>query len=758
MGNIPKPVPTQQKRELFNKAYEMVMRGWSVIPLRGASDLAKPKAPALPSWKDYQTRKPRFPELEQWFVENGYGAIGVILGRVSGIVVIDIDKPEIEIAFKNALPHLTHTYTVRSGNRKLPHYYYALPHDMDAPARTGVGIEFRSDGQYVVAPNTVIGDAMWRVENPFAPKILTPSDLRAIYDFLGLYTRKVTKTPLEMPLKAQEMPIQNIPISPKSEKLTLEGLRRWYIENARIYGRNNALFAGGCYARDLGWTETQVMSALIGTHVTQPANGDHIPETTSQRMDEARRTLGSVFKRLAKPRHHQKRALGLPNIVRERFLQMGLDNIARVLDGLFLAGIQPNSAFTAQKACDVLGEMGIGKNAVYGALSAVLENGQSVVAVSQSPEGTIPLPPHPLHPSAIADSDKYLSPTQCLSGRGTNAGKNRGRPVRQFIMPSPESLCMRLGVKDMGSDPISRDDVGSVSAYRLALHKAMITRAPKPYGREWQAKRLGIHKKTIRRYDKKAGIMAMPTFISKPVGWMNWEKECPDEVEYGVFVTDETGKRHPAKKRMVQKLLAQKHTLTLHRQGANFYFMPDHHAMPDDVRTESRTALLPSLQSPLQPDYKQKWTVALERAMNTFTASDMPAIPHSMPRLMAEQLGFARTYPQADVVTEWGQYALPLRDEKRRVAKYVAPQPTSPKRGLDADEVACADGVYATLREMSADKSITKKLARQWVKDYGTEAIERGLTTLRRKTDVRNPAGYLRTLLRVEARLKEKSQ
>ncbi|HRF99259.1 MAG TPA: bifunctional DNA primase/polymerase, partial [Aggregatilineales bacterium] len=72
------------------------------------------------------------PELEQWFVENGYGAIGVVLGRVSGIVVIDIDKPEIEIAFKTALPHLTHTYTVRSGNRKLPHYYYALPHDMDA--------------------------------------------------------------------------------------------------------------------------------------------------------------------------------------------------------------------------------------------------------------------------------------------------------------------------------------------------------------------------------------------------------------------------------------------------------------------------------------------------------------------------------------------------------------------------------------------------------------------------------------------------
>jgi len=733
----------------------MVMQGWSVIPLRGASDAIKPKAPALSSWKDYQTRTPRLPELESWFIEHGYGAIGVVLGRVSGIVVIDIDKPEIEIAFKNALPHLTNTYTVRSGNRNLPHYYYKISPDLDAPARTGAGIEFRSDGQYVVAPNTVMGDKVWRVENPFAPLTLSKGDLSAIYAFLGLYTRKHLQTPQKPALNAQIMPSVVSPTpSIKPEKLTVDGLRRWYIENARIYGRNNALFAGGCYARDLGWSQAQVTSALMGTHVTQPANGSHAPETTAQRMNEAQRTLDSVFKHPAKPRQRSDKArLGLPNAVREYLMTLKLDNVARVLDGLLLAGIRADKTFTAGHAVELLVGMGIGKNTIYGALGAMLPNGQNIFPVSLMLEAQIPLPPRPLHPNAIADRDKSISPTQCLSGRETNAGKNRGRPIRQFIMPSRESLCERLGVKDMGSDDITPDDLRSPALYRQALHKAMIARAPKQYGRDWQANRLGVHKKTIRRYDKALGIQAVPQFSSQPVGWMNCDKTCPDEVEYGVFVTDETGKRHPAKKRMVQKLLAQKHRLTLHRQEANYYFIPQNFASEGHISTASHEPVVSQMHASVVPDYRQKWADALERAMKQIVVDDTPSIPRSMPHRMAYELGVNKPYPKADVQTvsdNLGQYVLPFSSYKRRPSE---PKTQPDKGGWTTREWTCTESLYATLREMNPDKSITKRLAKQWVKAYGVDAIERSLGMLKRKTDVRNPAGYLRTILRIEARV-----
>jgi hypothetical protein len=747
---------TQQQRELLNKAYQMVMTGWSVIPLRGASDENKPKAPALSTWKEYQTRTPRFHELEHWFIEQGYGAIGVVLGRVSGIVVIDIDKPEIEVAFKHALPHLTNTYTVRSGNRNLPHYYYKLSPDLEAPARTGAGIEFRSDGQYVVAPNTVIGDKVWRVENHFSPITLTKGDLSAIYAFLGLYTRKQSSNPQKTPLNAEISPIviSSTP-PPKSEKLTLEGLRRWYVENARIYGRNNALFAGGCYARDLGWTQAQVTGALMSTHVTQSPNGEHAPETTSQRMDEARRTLDSVFKHPPRPRKRNETAHnGLPNAVRERLLQLRLDNTARVLDGLILAGIGAGDIFTAGMACERLAEMGIGKNAVYQALGAMLPNGQTVLAVSVMPTAEIPLPPHPLHPSAIADRDKNLFPTQCLSGRATNAGKNRGRPIRQFIMPSRESLCERLGVKDMGSDDLSADDLCSPAHYRQAMHKAMIARAPKQYGRDWQAQRLGVHKKTIQRYDKKCGIQAVPQFASQPVGWMNCDKLCPDEVEYGVFVTDQHGKRHPAKKRMVQKLLAQKYTLTLHRQEVNYYFIPQADVLVGDVPQPVQ----PSAKIAPESDYRQKWASALERAMSQIVVDELPVIPRSMPQRMAHELGLNKPYPKTDIIPigeNLGQHVLPIHTKKHPMTRNTTQAKNRPEKvGYTVREYTCTEMLYATLRDMNADKSITKRLAKQWVQTYGVDAIEHGLALLKRKTNIQNPAGYLATVLRVGAKIR----
>ena len=743
------------QHSLLDKAYQMVMRGWSVIPLRGMGDPAKPKAPALSSWKVYQSHKPRFEELQEWFIEKGYGALGVVLGRVSAIVVIDIDKPEIESAFQTALPHLANTFTVRSGNRKLPHYYYALSPDLDAPARTGHGIEFRSDGQYVVAPTMVIGESEWRIENPKIPHTLSKRDLSDIYAFLGLYTRKVSEKPVKTPLKYE---IAVSPILPKpstEERLTPDELRRWYSENARIYGRNNALFAGGCYARDLGWSYSQVAGVLVSAHVTQPPNGDHPPETTSQRMDEARRTLNSVFKRPANIRKRRdKSVVGLSNAVRERLIQLKLDNTARVLDGLLLAGICPNDTFTAYEAYALLAPMGIGRNAVYMALASQLENGQTVFGV----DGSIPLPPHPLHPIAIADKDKSTLPPQCLSGRETNAGKNRGRPIRHFVMPSNESLCGRLGVRDMGSDPISCDDLKSPSAYRLALHKALITRAPKPYGRMWQANRLGVHIKTIRRYDKKAGISAIPQFNSQPLNWRNCDKVCPDGVEYGLFVTDETGKRHPAKKRMVHKLLAQKHRLTLHRQTPNYYHLPD--ILGDN--SEDRTRRSASVQadgvnkhSP-KSDYQQRWLYALERAMSC--VSIQPATDSTSPIPISMVRGISQPYPKCDTVSVGdglSQYALPLDGRKQGKSKPVyQPTSTPDSTAFGADERACAERLYWALRRINPERSITKKLAKVWVCTYGIEAIDRHLEILKYKTYVRNPAGYLRTLLRIDAKQK----
>ena len=75
------------ERFSFHHAAEYVERGWSVIPLRG-------KRPAIPSWTEYQTRRPTQDEIRSWF-SNSSGStppnIGIVTGSISGLVVVDCD-------------------------------------------------------------------------------------------------------------------------------------------------------------------------------------------------------------------------------------------------------------------------------------------------------------------------------------------------------------------------------------------------------------------------------------------------------------------------------------------------------------------------------------------------------------------------------------------------------------------------------------------------------------------------------------------
>ena len=78
--------------------------GWSCIPLRGDNDPTRAKAPALSTWKVYQTRLPAASEIEKWFQSEKHPVAGIVLGKVSGIVVIDIDSPEMAHSFVERFP------------------------------------------------------------------------------------------------------------------------------------------------------------------------------------------------------------------------------------------------------------------------------------------------------------------------------------------------------------------------------------------------------------------------------------------------------------------------------------------------------------------------------------------------------------------------------------------------------------------------------------------------------------------------------
>lgn len=128
----------------LSEALELADHNLSIIPIK-----SKEKYPAIDSWKPYQQERASKETLERWFANTDNANIGVITGKVSNVVVLDIDnvsgiKPE------HVLPD---TPTVKT-NRGY-HYYFKHPgFDFSSFKIMGLG-EVQSDGKYVVAPPSI---------------------------------------------------------------------------------------------------------------------------------------------------------------------------------------------------------------------------------------------------------------------------------------------------------------------------------------------------------------------------------------------------------------------------------------------------------------------------------------------------------------------------------------------------------------------------------------------------------------------------
>ena len=119
-------------------------RGWCPIPVK-----ARSKEPNLEELAPYLKRKATAEELRSW----SWPGVGIVTGRPSGILVLDVDGPEGEAELKtHGHPATPMVRTARGGM----HLYFRHP---DAEIRTGIrvapGLDVKAAGGYVVAPPSV---------------------------------------------------------------------------------------------------------------------------------------------------------------------------------------------------------------------------------------------------------------------------------------------------------------------------------------------------------------------------------------------------------------------------------------------------------------------------------------------------------------------------------------------------------------------------------------------------------------------------
>ena len=132
--------------EILKAALDYHAMGMSVIPVPYGT-----KAPVI-KWVKYQSERPTQTELHFWFGNGTRSNLGIVTGRISGIVVVDVDdKALVETVRKTLFPGINPPCV--STPRGF-HFYFRYPQGIDLRGRASLlrGVDIRAEGGQVIAP------------------------------------------------------------------------------------------------------------------------------------------------------------------------------------------------------------------------------------------------------------------------------------------------------------------------------------------------------------------------------------------------------------------------------------------------------------------------------------------------------------------------------------------------------------------------------------------------------------------------------
>jgi len=132
---------------LLEQALDYLHRGFSVIPLRAN------KKPII-DWDEFQRRRATEEEITAWF-KDGKNNIGIVCGKISNLIVLDVDGP-VGQTFINSV-EIPLTAVVRTSQTK-NHFYFLYPQGEKSIrnfTRKFPGIDLRGEGGYAMAPPSI---------------------------------------------------------------------------------------------------------------------------------------------------------------------------------------------------------------------------------------------------------------------------------------------------------------------------------------------------------------------------------------------------------------------------------------------------------------------------------------------------------------------------------------------------------------------------------------------------------------------------
>jgi len=124
---------------MLNYALAYLEKGWSVIPV-------KPDKRPYIRWSKYQKTKPTKEEVTDWWTQWPTANIAVVTGKVSNLLVVDIDGPT-----DLTLPATLVSKTGGGGR----HYFYSTDEVLPNAVRIAKNVDIRAEGGYVIIPPSI---------------------------------------------------------------------------------------------------------------------------------------------------------------------------------------------------------------------------------------------------------------------------------------------------------------------------------------------------------------------------------------------------------------------------------------------------------------------------------------------------------------------------------------------------------------------------------------------------------------------------
>jgi DNA-binding transcriptional ArsR family regulator len=133
--------------ELIN---EYLNSGWSILPVKPDE-----KRPYMTNWLQYNKTRATQKQVESWFTNLSGAGVGVVTGKISNIVVLDVES-YCKTPINEILKKYPTNLISRSGSGGY-HLFYQYPQDKSKVAnRVGIfeGADLRADGGFIVLPPT----------------------------------------------------------------------------------------------------------------------------------------------------------------------------------------------------------------------------------------------------------------------------------------------------------------------------------------------------------------------------------------------------------------------------------------------------------------------------------------------------------------------------------------------------------------------------------------------------------------------------